>query len=882
MSKTQDGENASTSAAAPTGPKRIGFGAAILGVVGLTAVGWIALEVLSSHWRVYQQLRETHSAWDALTTLPGATADANWSDTRLLVRDVIFVAFTIFFGIFAWLSRASFTRFFRSMNVGVAVVLLATLSVVSGVLIPQIGPPDDSTVRVDAPDAPGGNYREQFDEFRWAVGYFLYHLGHLYGVGMPEADIPPAAIAGLDGFSRKYGLEEAGNRRKGMEAAFSGNAKTLAIEDFTIRNEKRLRSAFDLVTRLHLNRVYRSFWFASLLTVLAVAIVFNTFHGGPKRWLKPSKFGFFLVHVGMLVLLTGGALSRTFTVRGICNLHLGGLDRNGDGVYDRSRDEMPPVEDGFYRSNIPDAEHLRFMPFGLSLEAFARRDWPALQVTFLDEEGVPLAFKSRLPTYTLWNGREIDLDYVDPPDGSGGDPEPRLRLIVRALHERATVAGVVTRERTAAERGDGPASPVAELRVPDARRIDPSRIGEAVPSRQEFLFAAAPGSSDVDCVSDLTAKFRLVAVREGDPTVRFPGREGRLGACYVRTLVEGENVDERIDVRLGEVNELPGGYRIVFQRATKWYQTDPRTGTEIEIGIPLAQQPLMNPAVVALVTAPDGRSESRVLQDGVDPMERKLVDSYDVPEVLLTLDWDDWTAPGGARYVLTWDANDRATLISQDGDRTDVALGERLPMEGMPVELVDVFDDFAYEADVRFRDPIVRDDGWNEEFYSRDPRGLELEIVHWPEDARRRTSEIVSMASTRAGAAGIHIDRESAFVLEFFENTAGFPFEWRSVLRVHERDASGNWVEKDLGDPRSREIRVNDYFFYKGYRMFQTNANETMPGYSGIGVVFDPGIPLAIAGMWIVIAGAAFAFLVRPILLARGRGNRGAVPTRQG
>ena len=62
---------------------------------------------------------------------------------------------------------------------------------------------------------------------------------------------------------------------------------------------------------------------------------------------------------------------------------------------------------------------------------------------------------------------------------------------------------------------------------------------------------------------------------------------------------------------------------------------------------------------------------------------------------------------------------------------------------------------------------------------------------------------------------------------------------------------------------------MNDYFTHRGYRFFQTNAIPELPNYSGIGVVFDPGIPVVLLGMYIIIAGTVIAFIVRPILDAR-------------
>ena len=65
------------------------------------------------------------------------------------------------------------------------------------------------------------------------------------------------------------------------------------------------------------------------------------------------------------------------------------------------------------------------------------------------------------------------------------------------------------------------------------------------------------------------------------------------------------------------------------------------------------------------------------------------------------------------------------------------------------------------------------------------------------------------------------------------------------------------------------DVAVDPSFDKK--RFFQTNAVPEMPTYSGIGVVYDPGIPVVLMGMYTIILGTALAFLVRPIAAAYGK-----------
>ena len=68
---------------------------------------------------------------------------------------------------------------------------------------------------------------------------------------------------------------------------------------------------------------------------------------------------------------------------------------------------------------------------------------------------------------------------------------------------------------------------------------------------------------------------------------------------------------------------------------------------------------------------------------------------------------------------------------------------------------------------------------------------------------------------------------------------------------------------------------MNEYLEFGGWRFFQSSHDAADPYYSGIGVVFDPGIPAIEVGMALVILGTTIAFLVKPLVLtARRRRKR--------
>jgi len=821
----------------------------------------------------------------------GQAAGLMLADYRLLSaepKDWIFSAFLLSAGWLFTLQRGAVWHFLRSMPVGVSLVGLSCLSIITGVLVPQIDGFEDPDQRVTE-----ANYEEQYKAFRWAEGYFLYHLMHPYGIGMPEAVLPPGIDERLDAFGRKYGREEQKNRAKQMDAVFTSGPKSRAIGQLIDANDALMRRFFDLCTFLHLNRAYKSHWFATLLTLLAGSVFANLWRGRPRNLLSVRKIGFVVTHVGVLTLLVGGAISKSRTVRGILNLDL--------------REPPQRVFLAFY--NRADKRRL---PFWVGLERFARLDWKQIEVGFRDAD-----LTTRPPTYTLWKGRTIDLDFVD--DGAGG-LRPRIRLEVLDLSEHAHVGDWALSEATPEQDGLGP---VALLSVPDMESLlaavehgqDPELARRM--RRDAYLI---PGDSRQELHYDLAWQYRLRAVRvEGSkpPADLFPG-ERILGHLLVRELAEGEVEAHRVPVSLGDVIDAPGGYRIEVVDATAHYSLDSQDLTEVRDVRPLAEQVPLRPGVWVEITPPEGgQAERRLVLENVDAEQHGKQETYEYDDLVVKLEWERWACEGPPRFALYWGPDVAPHLVCEaSGAAVPVAAGARLDLPGEgEVLLKQALNDAWAERTVELQLRRVTGDGFDESFYSVTPRGLELSITTDPGRPEEKV-EVVRMASTGANLADRWQSPDGRFYVLFFENDSIMPFEWRSVLTVYDDDPDGRWhlysgadgrllhsydaaqskVHSDsfggeiiqlqdqdgdgrndfagpvrrieLGSQREREIRVNDYFKHAGYRFFQTNADPSKPTYSGIGVVLDPGIPTVLAGMYTIILGTVLAFIVRPIVEA--------------
>ena len=824
-------------AAEERAPYQWGFLSASLVLLALAVVGQGVGVLLVPYIDIALGQVRLHG-WSGIFQAPAAYSET----VGFGARDLIFAGFLVSSVVYIVLMRRAIQRFFRSMVTGVSLVVMITLAVVVGVLVPQLEDVENPEYRVNAQ-----NYQENFNSFAWAEGYFLYHLGHVFGRGLPEGEIPPNAAAGLERFGQIYGEEEASNREKMMRATFGGQEKTAAIEQFIYDNGETLHDWFDFVTALHLNRTYKSHWFATLMVLLLVAVAFNTFKGNSRQWFSVAKFGFFSTHLGVMTLLIGGGVSHLLTDRGILHLDL----REGP-------------QDTYWRHY--DKDNLSRMPFAVGLDHFARRDWPQIQVEFPDEE-----FTSRPPQYTLWEGRKIEVDRYEKEDGGYA---PGFSIRVKELHDHA-VLGTPRIDEGYDEAEPDLVYPVAEVEVPDFSHGTDDGHNHPVQPTKRILMRPASAFAGERTYYDPNLAFRLKAAWGTDDASEFPPNDRELGDIWVEVAGINDGNPVRFPVMLDERYSLPGGYTMTVVSATANFQLDGPTQREIADDRPLAEQPPREPVVKVSITGPDGGTvEERPIFHRFDADEQGLQSKFVHSSVITRLRWDTWRAPGPPRYVLHWGLDDAPRLVSQTGEVVPVEVGKALALPGdtamKPLNFVTRAEPVP---NLEFVNVPLERDGWDSAFYSRDPRGVTLEVVRYPGTDREEVHE-VNLASFRLTTEAPDLNSvwaspDGRCEIYFFENDKMLPYEWRSVLSVYEPDGDGKPYKVPLGSEMDREIRVNDYFTYGGYRFFQTNAIAELPTYSGIGVVYDPGIPIVLVGMYTIIFGTAWVFLVRPIVLAR-------------
>ncbi|MGH7150237.1 MAG: cytochrome c biogenesis protein ResB [Planctomycetota bacterium] len=732
------------------------------------------------------------------------------------------LVFLLSAGVFLGLHGPRLFAFIRSVRVGALTIALYAVSSCLGVLVKQRD--------LYSPERP----EEFYAKFAHAQTYFAYHLLRPFPFMMPPVEVPPRAEEGIEWRAARYGKGPADAQRKSMLASLSSMEKEKEIAAWREHYDPQLRRFFAFCEASDLTRVWKSDWFAALNLLLFTCVFSNAFRFGWRAWFTKRRLGFFLAHTGVVLVLLGALLGRTLEKRGR-------VDLSTDPVHVRY-----PVESKWFRPFADPSKPLE-MPFTLRLEDFKAEYRTYLQAYFLDpearrHEGV------KPPEFLVRKGAEFPLDFDEHGD-------PRVRIRVKEVHPRCEVrpdpvpgdgpnaTSVIAYgfEAHAPEEGSGPHDHpgVHWILLPDKEESIFPHPDHAYRIRATLVSDAAEIARVLGQPVEETPGRLLVEVGEGDEAVREEG-DARVGA----TVVARADGDEPREITARVLAYVPS-FR--FDRVER----DPATGrirTE-EDPEPVERRVPRNPALEVEIRSGES-SEIRWVFANFDidrlggPQHRAR---WKIPEVRLQFRWDRWASPVATRYLLLL-REDGALFLGKAGEPDSVRavrVGEPLSLGGEGRFTVTEAERRVVRlaADLR---PLSA-----AEFFHRDTQAAVLEI-EGPEG-----KETVSLAALPGFDEFVYADRIG---IRFLEGGA-MPREWRSKLGCY--DAEG--ARFDGG-----EIRVNDYLEVKGYRFFQENASAEDPSYSGIGVVFDPGIPLVLLGLWTIIAGAVYAFFLKPVLLRRG------------
>ncbi len=792
--------------------------------------------------------------------------------------------------------------FFRSVKVGVVNLIFIGLGAILGVLFHQEDPnrpiPEGAIESLVEWQESGSSQpwtREQrmawanYLDFRTAQAFFGYHfLRSLPWI--PDAlGVPNRLAAARESIEEK--MVTLRQRLPELEARF-GEEFRVALETGSERGLETREENADVAEletlwndfwwslyvwadRLDLIRVYKSDWFAVLWAILFFGVLSNTFRGGWRRLLRPSKWGFAIVHGGVLLVLLGAWHGRLVEARGIVQMHIGEM-KSEFLRYDLQTQRFQPL--GLF--GVPTGR-----PFHVKLDAFRADHHDVLDVTYLtvDENGrfAPEFALDRPHRSRVYEGQVLHFDwgpFQRPAEWAGLTEE-------RILEEYLRPAGI----EEVPEEGDiVPHLTVRVLEyIPQARLeeyVRPASAEEA--GAQVGLIQFGFYDGDGQEPEESAIRFGVDMEREAFDDPVFHAHSGtriqhlvspdedfarkRLerpvqetyGTLFVATPARPRG--QPFEVLPGEVYrvaEEDREFEIRVLRVTPTLILQRSPGGDLE-GVPaegpVETTPAVNPAVeVEVRDLATGEMERRwVLQNEFQPPDTRF------PELEIGFRWDEWRAPCRLRLT-TFMLNDGTVLLGRNGEPDSLRTlrpEERYPLDANHSLAVL---SAAFRGKVEQRaEPVEEAD-----FFHSAPAAVRVEV----RSPTRRQVTLLSaerrdLGDTLFAYTGPEQERRIVW-LSFHEDMEDMPLEWRSRLSFYEIPEGGaHPVPVDTG-----EIRVNDYYTFKGFRFFQTDARPQDPTYSGVGVVYDPGIPMVLAGLYMVLGGSFLVFIFFPLILRRRR-----------
>lgn len=743
--------------------------------------------------------------------------------------------------------------FFRSVKVGVVNLAFIGLGAIFGVLFHQEDynfpiPPDDGRHPVE-----NGRYAHYLD-FRAAHAYFVYHLtkdnvlrwlpktGTLPTVDEEGIQAQMASLrTKIPELEDRFGEEFAVGIETSSERGLYTRSHNEAIRELEVAWDDFWWTLWNWSDRLDLLRVYKSWWYAAFWVILFFGVLSNTFRGGWRRLLRPGKWGFVVTHAGVLLIIVGGAIGRFSEQRGILELNIG---RQGDRFqgYDQ--------EVRRFGVDLPLVAHWlgSTEPFAVRLDGFRADHFDVLEVIYAreDAEGGTPEYEFRLdrqPKARVYEGQKLSYDY----DENG---QPALRIEVDRYVPQAETFWQIRPTRP----GEDRAIPLARLAtrrlqggVQDEQILTPFVPRSYVDTYHGARVRYSLAESVEEFLDQLAEPVRpsygvLRAVTPADASPKYPF-DARPGATT--TVLDG-NREYRVEV-------LQGVPLLRLVRNAEG-ELDHK-----ESPVPPSKQSPDNPAVKLRITSANGEVEERwVTQEQFHAPGRKF-DNLDF-EFL----WDDWASSADSRWLVALlpDGRKLAGRVGDPDSLMEWEIGDALPTgPDHEVVIVEAYRQGVLEQDFK---PLEEAD-----FFHPAPAAVRL-TVRTPDEPDGRD---LVMEGTR-GSLPQRVryegpDGEPRVVyLRFHPDMQDLPNEWRSRLTILEsRGPHGEWEPVEQG-----EIRVNDYYFHGGYRFFQTNARPEDPTYSGIGVVYDPGIRTVLSGLYMLMFGTIVVFLVKPLFTRRHRG----------
>lgn len=232
--------------------------------------------------------------------LPRGTLEQQWFKGLLGAWAVVLLAGVGYYS--RWLYEV-----FSSVRTSVTILALFALSCVAGSFVLQ---------QRDL-DTRGLTGEKAYEAFRLAEAGFVYHM--LYGSKV-ELPMRENAKEFFNLLGERFGPEFKKERVDIFNKMMGGRYVDQEVKGFAERHDDKFRALYDFCQATALINCHRSWWFVALMTMLAISLACGT----AKRFVwRGDQIGFYATHLGFLVLMVGFTLSMVGEQRGMLPLEVG-------------------------------------------------------------------------------------------------------------------------------------------------------------------------------------------------------------------------------------------------------------------------------------------------------------------------------------------------------------------------------------------------------------------------------------------------------------------------------------------------------------------------------------------------------------------------------
>lgn len=714
-------------------------------------------------------------------------------------------------------------------------------------------------------DSRGLKGEKAYAAFRLAEAGFLHYMfkGQKYEHPMSEnGKLYFKTIA------ERFGEKYAGERAELFHKMMGGRTKDAEIEEFADEHDDFFRALWNFCRVTRLYDIHRSWAFITLMTLLSLSLLAGTW----KRFVwRGDQIGFYSTHMGFFVLMVGFTLSMSLEERGILPLEVG---KTLDEIWE-------------FNANKP-----KKLPFQVTLQDFYTEHHHELFVNWRDidfqAKGFPGPVQRGLKAlagnrYELFEGKyEIEVvdhseygsaapDVVDSPDGP---PQPAIQVDVSSP-DGAGAAGYLFAGDGAQAIYEDPAGRfLLSFHADEAAALAPpiqgvwGELGLHEEGHEPRLIEVKPGATWKYAGKD----FRIAQI-----ATDFANREQPLEAQQVSN-----------PALLLEITEEGGETQ---QRWTfAWLDFDQMhtpAHAEVRLRYRFRSGDLELDKVARVLGSEGGLELLRFAEDGsVSRQPIEIGEALPLGIEEFTLKIDRRFERAARVYVVTPDyerdrleqdrqqeasgwagsTSDRQAVQLSEGDASGEPASEADPHAGHdhgpgehdghdhgPAGSANAQP--SESAAVRALGPLAPD--VQRRFHPPGPPAAKLRIKH-------PGGEFERWFLSGHPDAGVWTD--GVLDLRFSPNTNKVK-EWRSLL-----------VASDGKEVRRQVVRVNTTLDFRGWTMYQTDADAKRPNYSGIQVLKDPGWYLIEPGLLMVCFGVIFMFWIKPWLRMDQSGGRSAKP----